>query len=63
LIVAGPPDMPFGTRLDIPGYGVASVQDRGGSIKGKKLDLLFPSHQAALNWGVKHIEIFKVLSN
>ena len=56
-IVAAPPEMPFGTRLSIPGYGEAVVQDRGGSIKGRRLDLLFPTHQAALNWGRQHIEV------
>ena len=64
LIVAAPPTMPFGTRLAIPGYSTAShpavVEDRGGSIKGRRLDLLFPSHQEALEWGVKNIEINKI---
>ena len=59
-IVAAPKSIPFGTLLSIPGYGVAPVEDRGGAIKGRKLDLLFPSHQAALNWGVKHIEVLRI---
>ena len=63
LIIAAPPIIPFGTRLSIPGYGVASVEDRGGAIKGRRLDVLFTDkdgvsgHQRALNWGVQHLEV------
>lgn len=57
LIVAAPKDIPFGTKINIPGYGLATVEDRGGVIKGKRLDVLFPTHQEALNWGVKYLRI------
>ncbi len=56
-LIAAPPEIPFGTWIDIPGYGMAEVLDRGGSIKGRRLDLLFPTHQAAKNWGVQYLEI------
>ena len=57
LIIAAPPKYPFGTIMDVPGYGVAVVADRGGAIKGNKIDLLFPSHQEALAWGVKKLRV------
>ena len=57
LIVAAPTDMPFGTVLQIPGYGTAQVQDRGGAITGNKLDVLFPTHQEALNWGRQYLKV------
>ncbi len=57
LIAAAPPNIPFGTKLDVPGHGVVTVEDRGGAIKGNRLDLLFPSHQEALNWGVQYLEV------
>ena len=64
LIVAAPPSIPFGVRLAIPGYSTALnpavVEDRGGAIKGKRLDLLFGTHQEALSWGIKHLEIHQV---
>ena len=45
---------PFGTVMNIPGYGVGVVQDRGGAIKGKhRLDVWFPSEREALEWGRK----------
>jgi 3D (Asp-Asp-Asp) domain-containing protein len=51
---------PFGTTFNVPGYGVAVVKDRGGAIKGNKLDLYFPSHQEALNWGRKFITVERI---
>ena len=56
-LIAAPKNYPFGTTMTIPGYGTAVVRDRGGSIKGNKLDLLFGSHQEALEWGRQHLEV------
>lgn len=42
---------PFGTIMHIPGYGYGMVEDRGGAIKGYKIDLYFTTHQRALEWG------------
>ncbi|MHC4720522.1 MAG: 3D domain-containing protein, partial [Planctomycetota bacterium] len=33
------------------------VLDRGGAIKGNRLDVFFHSHQQALNWGVRYIDV------
>lgn len=47
---------PFGTEFIIPGYNnnePVKVLDRGGAIKGNKLDVYFPSHIEALTWGKK----------
>ena len=52
-----PKEIPFGTWINVPGYGYAEVLDRGGSIKGRRLDVLFPTHQEALDWGVQYLEI------
>ena len=43
--------MPFGTKIYIDGVGERIVQDRGGAIKGNRIDLYFDSHQEALNFG------------
>ena len=49
---------PFGTRIYIPGYGNGVVEDRGSAIKGQnRLDLFFSSHQKALNWGRKKVNV------
>lgn len=42
---------PYGTIIQIPGYGWGRVEDIGGAIKGRHIDLFFDSHQEALEWG------------
>ena len=48
---------PFGTVIYVPGYGYGVVEDRGGAIKGERLDLYFSSHSQAKNWGRKKQEV------
>ena len=48
---------PFGTLMYIPGYGYGNVEDRGGAIKGEKIDLYFKTHQQALNWGRRKVPV------
>jgi 3D (Asp-Asp-Asp) domain-containing protein len=57
--VAADSSLPFGTRLMIPGYDAKPVEviDRGGAIKGNKIDVFFPTHQQALQWGRRHIAV------
>ncbi|RKY13818.1 MAG: hypothetical protein DRP52_01770 [Planctomycetota bacterium] len=50
----------FWTEMVIPGYNDSRsvrVMDRGGAIKGNRLDLFFHSHQQALNWGVQYLDV------
>ena len=50
----------FHTRLVIPGYAdgqAVPVLDRGGAIKGDKLDVYFPSHAQARQWGRRFIPV------
>jgi len=49
---------PFGTVMDVPGYGMCRVEDRGGAIKGPaRIDLFFNSHKEALQWGRKRVSV------
>lgn len=60
LVAADSRVLPLGSMISVPGYDdahVVPVLDRGGAIKGHRLDLLFPTHAAARKWGVKHIPI------
>ena len=57
LVVAAPKGIAFGTVIDIPGYGKATVRDRGGAINGNKLDVWFPTHAEALKWGRQILEV------
>jgi len=50
----------FGTEMVIEGYNNSrpvKVLDRGGAIKGNKLDAFFHTHQEALEWGVRYIDV------
>ncbi|GAG04624.1 unnamed protein product [marine sediment metagenome] len=47
----------FGTAVNIPGYGEVLILDRGGLIKGDRLDVYFDTHQEAISWGVKHLKV------
>ena len=46
--------------IRIPGYNggrAVPVLDRGGAIRGNKLDLFFPTHQAALKGGRRTLTV------
>jgi 3D (Asp-Asp-Asp) domain-containing protein len=50
----------FMTELVVPGYNNTKpirVMDRGGAIKGDKLDLFFHTHKQALAWGVQYLDV------
>lgn len=56
-IAADPKVFKMGTRLNVPGYGEGTVEDVGGAIKNKHIDIWFPSHDAALKWGRRWLEV------
>ena len=57
-IAADPRHYPFGTVIDVPGWGRGVVEDRGGAIRGPdKLDLFHRTHRQALRWGRQHVEV------
>jgi 3D (Asp-Asp-Asp) domain-containing protein len=60
LVAADPKVLPYGSMISIPGYAdqqIVPVLDCGGKIKGNRLDLLFPTHQQAMAWGVKRLTV------
>ena len=54
--VAAPAKFAFGTKLNIGG-NVYTVEDRGGAIKGNRIDIYVSSHSAALQWGVRYLPV------
>ena len=56
-VAVDPSVIPLGTKMWIEGYGEAEALDTGGAIKGKTIDVYFPSHQQALEWGRKRVAI------
>jgi 3D (Asp-Asp-Asp) domain-containing protein len=58
--VAADAALPFGTKLVVPGYNngrSVEVADRGGAIRGNKLDVFFPTHDQATAWGRRWIAV------
>ena len=53
--VAAGPDMPFGTEVYIRGLGRRVVQDRGGRIGDKQLDVVVKTRAEAFAWGRRQI--------
>lgn len=54
--VAAPAKFAFGTKLNIGG-NIYTVEDRGGAIKGNRIDIYVSSHSAALQWGVRYLPV------
>lgn len=60
LVAADTRILPLGAKISIPGYDqgqIVPVLDRGGLIKGHRLDVLFPTHAQARQWGVKRLPV------
>jgi 3D (Asp-Asp-Asp) domain-containing protein len=63
--IAAPTSIPFFTKLNIVGLGEYIVLDRGGAIVELpdgtiKVDVWFPSHQQALNFGIQYFKAKKI---
>ena len=54
--VAASSKFAFGTKLNIGG-NIYTVEDRGGAIKGNRIDIYVNSHSAALQWGVRYLPV------
>lgn len=57
VIAVDPSIIPLGTKVYVEGYGYAIAGDTGGSIKGNKIDVFFPSKSEAYKWGRKQVKI------
>lgn len=55
--IAAPKIYPFGIQMYVPGYGLGTVLDRGGAIRGSHIDVWFPTKQQAINWGAQRLRV------
>lgn len=61
VIAVDPSVIKLGTKVYVEGYGYAIAGDTGGSIKGNKIDVFFPTKEEAYKWGRKNVTI-KILN-
>jgi len=57
VVAVDPKVIPLGTRLHVPGYGPGLAADVGTAIKGRIIDLWFPSTAKARSWGRRTVTI------
>lgn len=60
MVAADTRILPLGSMISVPGYDasrIVPVLDRGGAIKGNRLDVLFPTHEQARAWGVRRLTV------
>lgn len=57
-IAADPDVLPMGSVVIIDGH-TYTVEDVGGAIKGKRIDIFMDSHEEALQAGVRTVEVFE----
>ncbi|RJQ27492.1 MAG: DUF348 domain-containing protein [Peptococcaceae bacterium] len=50
--------IPMYTRLYVEGYGYAVALDRGGAIKGNRIDLFYETGTEARRWGVRKVKVY-----
>ena len=68
--IAAPPDIPIGTRVYIPELvnywakqgvtidGIFTVEDRGGGIKGNKIDIFMDNVNMTRIWGRRTVTVY-----
>ena len=60
IVAVDPRVIPLGTKLYIPGYGVAIAGDTGGAIIGNRIDLGFNSLGDALQFGRRTVTVYRL---
>ena len=54
--IACPPQFPFGAKIKIADMGTYVCEDRGGAIKGNKIDIYMHTKKEAFAFGRKNLE-------
>jgi 3D (Asp-Asp-Asp) domain-containing protein/peptidoglycan hydrolase CwlO-like protein len=57
VVAVDPAVIPLGTRMYVPGYGEGVAADTGSAVRGRVIDVWFPSCAEALGWGRRTVTI------
>ncbi|ARI77795.1 3D domain-containing protein [Halobacillus mangrovi] len=57
VIAVDPDVIPLGSKVRVPGYGVAVAGDIGGDIEGHRIDVFIPQEGKAFEFGRKQIKV------
>lgn len=60
VTVAAGRHIPYGTVLYIDGIGYRTVHDRGGAIKGNKIDVFMSNMKQVNTFGRRHLDVYVV---
>lgn len=58
IVAVDPKVIPLGTYLYVEGYGEALAADKGGAIKGNRIDLYFESPKDVARYGRKTVKVY-----
>jgi 3D (Asp-Asp-Asp) domain-containing protein len=58
IVAVDPEVIPLGTRVYIPGYGLALAADTGSDIVGDRIDLCMEGHADAWNFGRRMVKVY-----
>ena len=56
-IAVDPSMIPYGSEVIINGH-IYIAEDCGGAVKGNRIDILFATHQEALDFGIQYAEVY-----
>lgn len=61
IAAADPKKLPYGTILQVPGYGIVEIQDTGGALRNDnrniRIDLFHDFYKQAMKFGVQDMEV------
>lgn len=57
VIAVDPNVIPLGSKVRVPGYGVAVAGDIGGDIEGHRIDLFMAQENDAFDYGRRQVEV------
>ncbi|MGP4077389.1 3D domain-containing protein [Halobacillus sp. K22] len=57
VIAVDPDVIPLGSKVRVPGYGVAVAGDIGADIEGRRIDVFLPEKDEAFDFGRRDVQV------